>query len=590
MPAANNLRRRAALSGPRAQAGVTAIFAAVSLVTLLSAVGLAIDIGRLYYAKRDLQRLSDLAAIDGARVKSQCLGAASFEDVSAEVAASLARNGLPSATTTQVLLGNREDGADGLQFFQPGTASTPTDSVQVTLKRANPSRILPLFGNEEARQLTIRAAAKATSSTTVPKPMVDLLDPDPTFSNRTFGGLLNSTVSMTGGQVRASAEAKVDGNTLIAAQLDAGLPGLPDADLPQPVQGLLDALLAALDAAGDTAAAEAVRIFGEALLAGRGAVDIVPADLLGLSPGQTYDDVTIPVGSLLANIAATVADGEPFTFPIDLPEPLGNGVTITVRPGKPGRDSTFTPGLELSNSETSDAASATSSFLRIEVELLNPVTGAPFKLPIYTEVKPADAYATNLTCARLGQDLHRVDVEARGTVAIFAIGRIDDFAGSGLDAIPSLAAGLPPVPLFPLQVLGQTVTISTQLDPVVIGDDTLRQFCFEGPPFNRAVQCDGSAAVLNGVTSSEAVQTVADALSGLRLQATLPPGLPPLLAGPVQDTVDTVLDSVSAQLAPVLSLLAQLVVPQLQQVGLTAGLETVKVTGMVVVQPKVYAQ
>lgn len=589
MPPANK-PGATAWRGPRGQQGIAAVFAAVSLVTLLSAVGLAIDVGRLYYAKRDLQRLSDLAAIDGARVKSQCLGAASFDDVVAEVTASLVRNGLPQGVSTQVLLGKRESGDDGLQRFAPRTAEQPSDSVQVTLKRASPSRILPLFGGENSRNIVTRAAAQSSSSVTIPAPSVGLLNPDPTFQNLLFGGLLNSNISLTGGQLRASLDATVDGQTLIDAEITAGLPELPDVEVPQPVQGLLNAILAALDAAGDQAAFAAVDAFAQALQTGRGAVDVVPADLLGLSPGQTYDDVTIPVGALLTNIAMTVANGEPITIPIALPEPLGDGVRITIQPGSPGSAGTFTPGLQLSNSQSTDAAFAAASFLRIEVELLDPVTGEPFKLPLYTSIQPARARFLNLSCARLGQDGHRVDVEAQGSVATFAIGQIDElFTGSGLDGLPSLF-GLPPQPLFPLTILGQTVLVSVQLDPVAIGDDSPQQFCFNGPPFNRAVQCDGSPATLNGVSSDEVVQSVADALSGIRLQVTLPPSLPPLLTGPVQTLANNALDLVSAQLAPVLSLLSQLVVPQLQQVNLTAGLEEVRVTGVTVVQPKVYAQ
>lgn len=589
MPTANKTGA-VAWRGPRQQQGIAAVFAAVSLITLLSAVGLAIDVGRLYFAKRDLQRLSDLAAIDGARVKSQCLGAAGFDDVVAEVSASLARNGLPQGATTQVLLGKRESGDDGLQRFAPRTAEEPSDSVQVTLTRASPSRILPLFGGENSRNIVTRAAAKSSSSVTIPAPSVGLLSPDPTFYNALFGGLLNSNISLTGGQLRASLDATVDGQTLLDAEITAGLPALPDVNVPQPVQGLLNAILASLDSTGDQAAFTAVSIFAQTLLTGRGVVDVVPADLLGLSPGQTYDDVTIPVGGLLTNIAMTVANGEPIEIDLPLPEPLGDGVRITVQPGRPGSAATFTPGLQLNNSESTDAAFAAASLVRIEVELLNPVTGEPFKLPLYTSIQPARASFVKLSCARLGQDGHQVDVEAQGSTAIFAIGQIDEvFTGSGLDGLPSLF-GLPPQPLFPLTILGQTVEVSAQLDPVTIGDNSPQQFCFNGPPFNRALQCDGSPATLNGVSSDAIVQSVADALSGIRLQVTLPSGLPGVLTGPVQTLANEALDQLSAQLAPVLSLLSQLVVPQLQQVGLTAGLEEVRVAGVTVVQPKVYAQ
>lgn len=570
-------------ASPRQQRGAAAIFAAFALITLLSAVTLAIDVGRLYNAQRSLQRLADLAAIDGARVRSQCLGPAGFDEVTAEVSASLARNRKPEDVSPVVKLGLRQSGLDGLQVFRPTAANQQSDSVQVTLKRPSPARILPLFAGDDSRMLTARAAAQGKSAATVPPPLPAALEADPEFSNPIFGGQLNSAVSLSGNQLRASAEATVDGSTLVDAEQTVGL---PDVDVPQPVQGLLNALLAALDAAGDQLAATTVSAFGEALRTGRGAVDVVPADLLGLQPGQTYDDVTIPVANLLANIASTVSDGEPVTFPVTLPPPLGDGVRITVRPGRPG---TASPGFSLDNSSSNDAAFASASFLRIEVQLLNPVTGQPFTLPLYSQVEPAQAHATDLRCARLGQDGHRVTVEAQGAVATFAIGQLDDFTGSGLDRLPSLA-GLPPVTLFPLTVLGQTVTIATQLEPVTIGDARSQTFCFNGPPFGVAEQCDGSAATVGGVSSDQTVQALTDALQSIRLVATLPPNLPAALAGPVQAQVDAALVIVSAQLMPALSLLAQQIVPKLQGVNLTAGVSEVRVSGVKVVQPEVYAQ
>ncbi len=578
MALANKLASR-----PR-QRGATAVFAAVSLLTLLIAVTLAIDVGRLYNAQRSLQRLADLAAIDGARVRSQCLGVATFDDVQAEVAASLVRNVLPEGASQQVQLGLRQSGNNGLQYFQATPLDAVADSVQVTLKRSTPARILPLFAGDATRTLTARAAARATSVATVPKPELLLSDPDPTFTSKLYGGQLNSALSFSSNQLRASAEAKVDGATLVDRQATVAL---PDVNVPQPVSGLLNALLAALDAAGETAAASAVAAFTDALSAGRGTVNLVPAELLGLRPGQSYEDVTIPIGNLLANIAAAVSDGSPISFPITLPPPLGDGVRITLQPGKPG---TADISLSLSDGSSNDADSASAAFLRIELELLNPVTGERFKLPLYSRVDKPDAHATSLSCARVGQAGHRVQVEAQGSVATFAIGQMQEpFTGSGLDRLPSLA-GLPPVPLFLLTVLGQTVSVSTQLEPVTIGDARPENFCFSGPPFGRAVQCDGSPATVGGVSTNAAVEQLENALQGIRLVATMPSGMPAVLAGPVQTKTDELLAIISQQMQPALALLAQQIVPKLQAVNLTAGASAVRVSGVMVVQPKVYAQ
>lgn len=577
-------------SARRQQRGVAAIFAAVALVTLVSAVTLAIDIGRLYTTQRNLQRLADLAAIDGAKMRSQCLGVADFDAVLAEVAASLARNRLPTDVTQQVQLGKRLINVEGVQYFQATPAGVAADSVQVTLKRPSPARILPLFAGDQTSVLTAKAAALGSASASVPPPQATLPDASADFANRLYGGQINSNLGLSGNQFRASFEATVDGTTLADPDVALGLPPLPPVDVPQPVQGLLNQLLAALDAAGDQAAASAVAAFRDGIAAGRGAVTVLPSEVLGLSPGQTYDDVTIPVGNLLANIAAAVSGGEPITIPIPLPPPLGDGVEITVQPGRPGTPDTFTPGVELATSESSDATSASAAFLRVQVQLLNPVTGQPFKLPLYSRIDPARARAVSLSCARLGQQDHQVEVEAQGLVATFAIGQIDQaFSGAGLGDIPSLL-GLPPQELFSFGVLGQDVTITSQLDPVTIGDARPQSFCFAGPPFNRAEECDGRAATVGGYSSRDAADALETALQGIRLEVRLPAALPAALAGPVQAQADAVLAQLNAQLAPVLGLLAQQLVPMLQAVNLTAGASEVRVSGLKVVQPKVYAQ
>src|SRR5687768_17032070 len=68
-------RRRHLAQGCARQRGASAILVAVLLFALLSALLAALDVGRLYFAQRELQKLANLAALDAARAVGGCHGA-----------------------------------------------------------------------------------------------------------------------------------------------------------------------------------------------------------------------------------------------------------------------------------------------------------------------------------------------------------------------------------------------------------------------------------------------------------------------------------------------------------------------------------
>ena len=61
-------------TGRKQQTGAVAVLAALAVGAGLIALALAIDVGRLYSAHRDLQRVASLAALDAARVSGGCMG------------------------------------------------------------------------------------------------------------------------------------------------------------------------------------------------------------------------------------------------------------------------------------------------------------------------------------------------------------------------------------------------------------------------------------------------------------------------------------------------------------------------------------
>ena len=106
-------RQASALSTPQRQRGAAAVFAGAAIAALVISMFLAINIGTLYYAQRDLQRQAVMAAIAGAEISSGC------------------RNGgVPgglTAVTTQVTtsLANNAGGSNGRTILLTGVNGAP---------------------------------------------------------------------------------------------------------------------------------------------------------------------------------------------------------------------------------------------------------------------------------------------------------------------------------------------------------------------------------------------------------------------------------------------------------------------------------
>ena len=576
-------------SSPQAQRGAAAVFAAIALVTLLSALTLAIDVGRLYTAQRQLQQLADLAAIDGARVQSQCLGAAGLDEVTAEVRGSLARNQGGQGITPQALLGRRQAGANGLQRFAASAPGQSADSVQVVLSRVSPARILPLFAGDATRTLHARAAAQATWVASARLGLPLGTGADPVFLNHFYGGLLGGNLALTGDQYRAAAEASVSVSTLINARVEAGQ-ALPDLQQAEPVFGLLSQIAELLNDTGDTAAATAVQAFATAVAAGRPAAEVVPAEALGLPPDtvtDSYDGVTASVGDVLNAVAGAVSDGEPITIPdLNLPPPLGD-TSITVRIPQAGKPGSFMPGSEQIEVSNSDSVFTSAGLVQVRTRLVDPISGVPFELPLLIVLQPAAARVTGLACARLGQQAHQARVSAQGPVMRFALGHSSDFNSGAGDLLAALGNVLP-ADLITLTLLGQPVTIQVQAGPYVFGDAAPETLCLQGPPWGAAVQCDGASAAVGGFSSEQAADYLGANLGDVRLRATLPGGLP--LNGLLQGLVNDRLATLTEVTQPAMRLLAAQLLPVLQSVNLVAGATPVMVQGVTVIQPEVYAQ
>lgn len=576
--------RRRRQQGRDRQRGVAAVFVGVTLLAFLLAMAFAIDVARLYNAQRNLQKLADLAAVDAARVAGGCLiGPVDFDTASAEAHDSLRRNNMPTGISVVVRAGRKIKNGDLFEFLEaPNNPVRPRDSIQVTLSQASPARVLPLFSGASGKTLQVRAAASSlVLAQYALGQTAGLRAPD--IANRYFGNQLGSSLNLSLAGYRATSEANVTVGQLVQAQATAGV-DLPDLSTPISQLGLLDLLLAALDETGDSAAAAAVTTYAAAAEAGRGVVMVVPADLLGLPaelPEALYDQATVNVGSLLASIADAVAGPGPIQFPIDLPPPLGNTTLTITKPGS-SQPGSYIPGLDNTSVDSSDGAASVGGLAQLEVNLANPLTGAPLKLPVSITVRGQGAQVTEVQCPRRGLEKATVSMQAHGGGASISIGRVRDYqSDSGqitvepaqLLSLP-LAELLPGVPL-PAAVAGQVVTIEVSAGPFEIGDQRDHALCFSGPPWPRpgqATQCDGSAATVGGVSTSEAVRSIPTAVGDVQLRVVGLGGLSPLLNGLVDSTLQAqVLTPISDQIQQLLNLLAAQFIPLLEGTELNIG-------------------
>lgn len=609
------------------QGGIAAIFAAVSLVTLLSAVALSIDIGRLYFADRNLQRLADLAAIDAARVQSQCLGSAGLEQVAAEVTASLQRNGLPANTNVVILVGERSDGSDGLQSFTPSNPGEAANAVQVTLSRTSPARILPLFSGESRSTLTTRAAA--SSELVVSVGLQNVSVGTGSLKPEFYGAALRANLALGGsGGVLSGSEATVSLDRLVLDSREV-TNELPDLTVPEQVSGLLSDLEARLNQTGDSAAAALVAAYAAALETGRPGVTLLPSEVLGLPVRGSYDGATTTVGALLDAIAGAVSNGDVIQLPNlcallpldELPTaqllPALCDSTVEASVPQPSTISTSNTSTQVVDLDTSsdNAASTAGGLIRVRLKLVNPLNGQTLSLPLLAEARGARARVREVACARAGLPAHQVTVEASAPTVRFSMGESAGFnasfgaptvnLGNLLDDVEPATlltatlrdvltgAGLGAVANNPLfaGLMGQSVTVRAGIDPFEVGSGDEDTFCMEGAaPYPITTQCNGQPATLGGVNADQAATDIEEGLGAVTLSVQLPPALPALLQGPVQTAVNQLTSELTASLTPALRLLSPQLVRIARAANISVGEAQVRLDKVQVSSPVVFAR
>lgn len=444
-------------SSRRAQRGVALIFGAVTTLLGLVAVGLAVDLSRLYSAQRELQSAANMAAMDAVRVAGGCfgrdaVGADPVGSARAEAIASITRNGgsadwLPG---DGLRIGYQRSGEDRLRRFVPFNVQVsdgPFDAVEVRLERPTPPRLIPVLGPAEGRMVAFAAAAgRPRARIGVGSGLAELQLADSEL-NELLGGMLGG---LSPGLRVADYRGLFGVSVTLGSLVTEINPGTPAAVLDQLIssQGLLVALADALGEAGETAAAQTAAAL--AAVAGN-APPVLPREVLGIPTDlETIgNEVLVNAGVLVNQLLRESARGLVNGVPLGIPCPLGP-CTGRIRIFDPGQEAITTPVLMESTEEDSAARTA-----QVQVEVLGlqiPIQGlGNVSVDLTVDAAPARARVHDVRCPRKGFEQGQVTVMGETGLAEIRLRVQADLPLLRLNAQPApLKLGSPlanPVPL-----------------------------------------------------------------------------------------------------------------------------------------------
>ncbi|MGB0220088.1 MAG: pilus assembly protein TadG-related protein [Sinimarinibacterium flocculans] len=463
--------------GPQAQRGATAVFAAAALVAMLTAALLAIDVGRLYVAKRDLQKLANVAALDASRLVSGCAvddapfqlpGAGELQEF---VEQTVADNGLGSdlLDSAQVEVGTVErrgeddDGPAGTRFLAVDGADV--QAVRVTLRRSFPQPLMPLLPYDESRTMVASATAGqlAVGSFYLGSGLLSL---DGGILNALLSGLLGGNVNLTVLDYNGLADVGV---SLEALALAVGLE-VEDLSDPLALQTQTPLLSDAIDGLAGALSGTA-----------SGTITGLLGDLAAVAANG--DNLPVPLGQIIGEVDDTAA-AAPFVNLLDLLIALGAAanaddsgsvapIALPVSLSLPGLASvhTFVQILEppqFSGMQRAGVAEARTAqvklLVRARVDALNSVTQAlnllllggllgqvtapPIALGVDVNVAEGRAWLDRIQCPRSSDPTLAADLSASASVATIKLGT---FSGAP-SAAPAITNGL-------AQLLGVTIKI-----------------------------------------------------------------------------------------------------------------------------------
>lgn len=551
------------------------VMAALCLGLAVAALG-AIDIGNLYFARREMQRTADLAASAGAQTISNGGGCASATTSAQNNASS--GNGLSNSATVTVVCGRWDPSANaGQSYFS--TSGAPLNAVQVTVSETvpyffmGPARVVQAVGTAEATNIRSFSLTSAVAS----------------LSGGLLNGLLNSllgtnlNLSVASYQGLATTQIKLGD---LATAIGVG----SMSQLLSTHVSLSNLLTAMITAAGQstTLGATAITDLGTIQAAVPGGLQVALGNsttangllAVALDDPQAAANATVNVlDTLLA--AAEIAHG---TSAVNLGTALNLGplanVTAQAKIIQPpviavGEAGTYPNGTPRTSAHSAQVQ------VYLNVNLLNLSVGLPglpslvsinaLNLPVYIEAGGGTAVLQSTVCTTQ-QATSQSTIVATSDLAALCIG---GDASSNFSNTTTATQCNQPAQITTVNALGMTaisvsVGSSSGVNLTLAGNPTT--FVFDGVPNSSdAYQSTNTNGV--GAATAGLLTQLASAMAS-NLHATVP------ILGDVTGSVAPLFSAIVTLLNPILTSLDALLVPLLQLLGVQIGVSTVHDLGL----------
>ncbi len=603
MSEARSKRLNSQVPGWRRQRGASAILVAVMLFALLSALLATLDVGRLYLAQRDLQRLANLSALDGAREIGGCRGPVADPQAvaAAAVRSSVQANGgnvaILDHSLSSVELGVVTRSA-GIRSF---SASPPDEAVavNVTLVDPAPQRILPMFstgaGNLRAQAAAFSAPVAALS---VGTSLASLDATDSAVLNAVLGGLLGvppgglaldalSYQGLAGAQV--TLQQLVDTGVIVGGVEDFLATEISVPTFLEAVGEALGTLDPALGAIVDQIAAVADP-----------ARRIIPGLLFPVEQGLESAGASLPinVGDLLGAVALVATQGAPVNLlvPISLPGVASTNLRMKVieppqfgGPGRPGFGANGQPRVQAHTAQALMQLDMTLNPINVNLPPLTSIN-LTVDLHLYMTLAQATATMTGLNCANPMQPFHSVTVDVSTDLATVGMGEFDDLAAANPQPVAAPPLVNTSLNILTLPPIG--LRVDATAGPIDAGTSQDRELQFQGPFVPKIQQPSPDNTKRVGTPMGDALNTaLADLAASLNLNVTLNLPAVGVLVKPLLDTVAGLLRSevppaLVGAINPILSTLDDVLMnPLLDILGLDLGAADVTVESVRISQP-----
>lgn len=438
-------------AGPHSQRGAAGLFAGLLLMMMLLFAVVAMDTGRLVYAKSELRKIADMAALDAASQTYTCNGEleTSAADVAARAtAAARAQSfqGEPfagdlAAAPNAVRVGRVETGADFLRRFTP-TDPADADAVEVIASKAVPGSLLLRGAEGLGSDVTLSAEAIAhrpsSATLSVGSYLASLDSTQSALLNAVLGGLLGGGLALDALHYEALASVDLSLLDLIGAMADVGtVEELLGADVS--VENLLNVTATALDGSQTLdAAVQALNLLGIAASVGN-LPSIQLGDILNVAPGAEDAALNAHLNALDLVTAAIMLANQ--NHLVDVPGigvnlgPLAQ-VDLRLHVIEPPQIGIGPPGQSSDGEWRAEAHSA-----QIQIELvaralelnLLGLIRTRVELALFVQAAPSYARVETVECGgKLGPS-HIASVRAYPGLARVGIGTFDDIGNPEYD-------------------------------------------------------------------------------------------------------------------------------------------------------------